>query len=69
MAGCKAGSLFWLYVAGYTFVRFFIERIRIDFASKLWGLRINEWVSALVFLVAVLVLVLLNLHEPVGFGR
>jgi phosphatidylglycerol---prolipoprotein diacylglyceryl transferase len=60
----RAGSLFWLYVAGYTFVRFFIERIRIDFASRLWGLRINEWVSAVVFLIAVGILVLLNIHEP-----
>ncbi len=60
----RAGSLFWIYVAGYTFVRFFIERIRIDFASRLWGLRINEWVSAVVFLIAVGILVLLNIHEP-----
>ena len=60
----KAGSLFWIYVAGYTFVRFFIERVRIDFASRLWGLRINEWVSAAVFLGSVVILVLLNLHEP-----
>ena len=60
----KAGSLFWMYVAGYTFVRFFIERIRIDEASRLWGLRVNEWVSAVVFLISVLILVLMNLHEP-----
>ena len=60
----QPGSLFWLYVAGYTFVRFFIERIRIDFASRLFGLRINEWVSAVVFLAAVAILVIMNLHEP-----
>ncbi len=60
----RAGSLFWLYVAGYTFVRFFIERIRIDEASRLWGLRVNEWVSAVVFLGSVVILVLMNLHEP-----
>jgi prolipoprotein diacylglyceryltransferase len=63
----RPGSLFWLYVAGYTFVRFFIERIRIDFASRLFGLRINEWVSALVFLAAVAILVILNFHEPSHF--
>jgi prolipoprotein diacylglyceryl transferase len=56
----RPGSLFWLYVAGYTFVRFFIERIRIDFASRLFGLRINEWVSALVFLAAVAILVMMT---------
>ena len=60
----KAGSLFWMYVAGYTFVRFFIERIRIDEASRLWGLRVNEWVSAVVFLASVAILVMMNLHEP-----
>ena len=60
----QPGSLFWLYVAGYTFVRFFIERIRIDFASRLFGLRINEWVSAVVFLGAVTILVIMNRHDP-----
>jgi prolipoprotein diacylglyceryl transferase len=53
----KPGSLFALYVAGYTFVRFFIERIRIDTAYKLWGLRVNEWVAAVVFVLAVLYLI------------
>jgi prolipoprotein diacylglyceryl transferase len=46
----RPGRLFVLYVAGYTFVRFFIERIRIDTANKIFGLRVNEWVSALMFL-------------------
>ena len=45
--------LFAMHVAGYTFVRFFMERLRIDFASKIAGLRVNEWVSAVVFLIAV----------------
>jgi hypothetical protein len=39
-----------MYVAGYTFARFFIEGLRIDSANELLGLRVNEWVSALVFL-------------------
>jgi prolipoprotein diacylglyceryl transferase len=47
-----AGKLFAIYVAGYTFIRFFIERLRVDFASKLLGLRVNEWVSGIVFLIA-----------------
>jgi prolipoprotein diacylglyceryl transferase len=50
--------LFAMYVAGYTFVRFFIERLRIDFASKIAGLRVNEWVSGVVFFVAVAYLLL-----------
>lgn len=49
----RPGRLFAVYVAGYTFARFFIERMRIDYATRLWGLRINEWVSATVFVAAV----------------
>jgi prolipoprotein diacylglyceryl transferase len=61
----RPGSLFWMYVAGYTFVRFFIERLRIDEASLIWGLRVNEWVSAGMFLISVGILVAMNFHEPV----
>jgi prolipoprotein diacylglyceryl transferase len=46
----RPGRLFVAYVAGYTFARFFIERVRIDTANKILGLRVNEWVSALLFL-------------------
>src|SRR5207344_979087 len=46
----RSGRLFVVYVAGYTLARFFIERIRIDTANKILGLRVNEWVSALMFL-------------------
>ena len=37
-----------MYVAGYTFMRFWIERLRIDPATILWGWRINEVVSLVV---------------------
>jgi prolipoprotein diacylglyceryl transferase len=53
----RPGRLFVVYVAGYTFARFFIERLRIDEANKILGLRVNEWVSALMFLGAVAFLV------------
>ena len=49
--------LFAMYVAGYTVARFFIERLRVDKASLLLGLRVNEWVAALIFLAAVAYLV------------
>ena len=49
----RPGRLFVVYVGGYTFARFFIERLRIDTANKIAGLRVNEWVSALIFLGAV----------------
>lgn len=49
----RMGAAFALYVALYTFGRFFIERIRIDDASLVAGLRVNEWVAAIVFLGAI----------------
>lgn len=47
------GRLFAGYVALYTFVRFLIEGLRIDEARSWAGLRLNQWVAAAVFLVAV----------------
>ncbi len=61
----RPGRIFALYVALYTFARFFIERLRIDDASKVFGLRINEWVSALIFLGAMGYL-LVTRHAPDG---
>jgi prolipoprotein diacylglyceryltransferase len=42
-------ALFALYVSFYTFGRFFEELIRIDPAHELGGLRLNAWVSIVVF--------------------
>jgi prolipoprotein diacylglyceryltransferase len=50
------GRLFAVYVAGYTFGRFWIERIRTDRASKILGLRINEWTASILFVAALVVL-------------
>jgi prolipoprotein diacylglyceryl transferase len=60
--------LFAMYVAGYTLARFFIERLRVDKASLVLGLRVNEWVAALIFLAAVAYLVATRgaQREPVG---
>ncbi len=49
----RPGMLFAWYVAGYTFMRFFIEGLRVDPANELAGLRVNEWVSLVLFTVAV----------------
>ncbi len=54
------GQVFALYVAGYTFGRFWIELMRADTATHVFGLRINTIVSAVVFLAAVTVLVILR---------
>lgn len=45
----RKGYLFAVYVSLYTFGRFFTEYLRIDFAHKFLGLRLNDWTSILVF--------------------
>ena len=60
----RAGRLFAMYVAGYTFLRFFLERLRVDPAFKVAGLRVNEWVSVIVFAGAVAFIVLGPKGEP-----
>jgi prolipoprotein diacylglyceryl transferase len=47
------GRAFALYVALYTFGRFWIESLRIDTAHKFFGLRLNDWTSIIVFVAAV----------------
>ena len=45
-------SLFALYVVWYTFGRFFEELLRIDPSHHIAGLRLNAWVSIVVFVAA-----------------
>ncbi|MFC0108699.1 prolipoprotein diacylglyceryl transferase [Kibdelosporangium aridum] len=47
------GRAFALYVAGYTLGRTWIELMRTDDATLVFGVRINVWVSILVFIGAV----------------
>ncbi|HEV8558182.1 MAG TPA: prolipoprotein diacylglyceryl transferase [Actinophytocola sp.] len=47
------GRAFALYVAGYTAGRTWIELMRTDTARHIFGVRINVWVSIIVFLAAV----------------
>jgi prolipoprotein diacylglyceryl transferase len=49
----RPGRVFWLYAAGYTAMRFFIEGLRIDRAHEAGGLRLNQWVSVAVFVVSI----------------
>jgi prolipoprotein diacylglyceryl transferase len=44
------GRAFALYIMAYTVGRFWIEAMRIDDANHFLGLRLNDWVSILVFL-------------------
>ena len=48
----KPPALFALYVSIYTFGRFFEELIRVDPAHHFAGLRLNAWVSVVVFCVS-----------------
>jgi prolipoprotein diacylglyceryl transferase len=64
----RPGRIFVVYVAGYTFLRFFIERLRIDPANRILGLRVNEWVSGVLFVASTAFLVvdvLRHRGEPV----
>ncbi|CAN5121115.1 prolipoprotein diacylglyceryl transferase [soil metagenome] len=46
------GRVFALYVMVYTAGRFWIEHLRIDFAHNFLGLRINDWTSLVLFVLA-----------------
>jgi prolipoprotein diacylglyceryl transferase len=63
-ARLKIGQTFALYVALYTFARFFFENMRIDPAHEIAGLRLNAWVSIVVFGFGIGWFVWLGRHEP-----
>jgi prolipoprotein diacylglyceryl transferase len=55
-------ALFSLYVAWYTFGRFFEEHLRVDPSSEFWGMRLNAWVSLSVFLASSLFFIYWQLY-------
>jgi prolipoprotein diacylglyceryl transferase len=57
-------SLFAAYVAWYCFGRFFEELLRIDPAHHIAGLRLNAWVSLILFVAAVVYLYWHNRRAP-----
>jgi prolipoprotein diacylglyceryl transferase len=65
-ARLAAGNLFVLYVAYYTFGRTFEELLRIDPANHILGMRLNFWVSILVFLASVGIFVWRQRSLPPG---
>ena len=60
----RPGRLFAVYVAGYALGRFFIERLRIDYAHTIAGLRVNEWVSLVLFVAAAVAVATGRVAEP-----
>jgi prolipoprotein diacylglyceryl transferase/aspartyl/glutamyl-tRNA(Asn/Gln) amidotransferase C subunit len=62
----RGTQLFAMYVAGYTFMRFWIERLRIDPANHIGPWRVNEVVSVAVFVLACLYLLVSSRRGPAG---
>ena len=58
--GLKSGSIFALYVAGYSLGRGIIETFRIDEANLILGLRLNVWTSSILFSLALIYLFVRN---------
>ena len=59
----SGGSIFAIYIAGYSLGRFFIEALRIDAAQDIGGLRLNQWTSVLIFGLGVSLFYRLQ-HQP-----
>lgn len=51
------GQAFYAYVALYCLGRSLFEALRIDEANIVLGLRVNQWVAALIFVIALLVFI------------
>jgi prolipoprotein diacylglyceryl transferase len=60
----RKGSLLPVYVMAYTLGRFFTEYERIDFAHKIGPLRLNDWVSIVVFVAAAIWFVAMQRVKP-----
>ncbi|WP_307793615.1 prolipoprotein diacylglyceryl transferase [Actinotalea soli] len=58
------GRVFWLYVAGYTLGRVWIEALRIDPAEMIGPFRLNVWTSIVVGLVALVAFVVVGRRHP-----
>lgn len=56
------------YLAGYALVRFFMEYIRLDTTGHVFGLRVPQFLSLLVFLGAITILLLLR-HRSLSNGK
>jgi prolipoprotein diacylglyceryl transferase len=63
-ARLKLGQTFALYVVLYTFARFFFENMRIDPAHEIAGMRLNAWVSIILFVFGIVWFLWLGRHEP-----
>ncbi len=65
----RRGQTFAAYVALYPLGRFFFELLRIDEANEILGMRVNAWVSLVVFAAGAAWFVWLARHGTVDAGR
>jgi prolipoprotein diacylglyceryl transferase len=63
--GLGHAQVFFLYGALYTFGRFWFELLRIDDANHILGLRVNTWVSSIVFVASVAAFLWSRRRHPV----
>jgi phosphatidylglycerol---prolipoprotein diacylglyceryl transferase len=56
-------ALFSLYVAWYTFGRFFEEQLRIDPSTIFWGMRLNAWVALVLFIASSLFFIWWQIYD------
>jgi prolipoprotein diacylglyceryltransferase len=61
----RPGMLFLCYTAGYSFLRFFVEGLRIDPAKSGGGLRLNQWTSLALFTTSVVLLIVMGRKKAV----
>jgi prolipoprotein diacylglyceryl transferase len=59
----RRGELFNLYVLGYAVGRLWVEDLRSDHASLIFGIRINLWISSIVILAAAAVFIIRRLRS------
>jgi prolipoprotein diacylglyceryl transferase len=52
----KVGKLIWVYTGGYAIGRLWIESLRIDPASEIFGVRINLWTMGIVLALSLFML-------------
>ena len=62
----RAPGIFCLYVAWYTFARTFLEFLRTDDAHEIAGIRLNVFVSAVLFVAAIVCFWLSQRHGREG---
>jgi prolipoprotein diacylglyceryl transferase len=60
----KLGQTFALYIILYTFCRFWFENMRSDFAHRIGPLRLNSWLSLVLFGFGIAWFLWLRRHEP-----